>query len=99
MKKHFFSNSTVILVFALAAMPTLASAQETPGVEGVWFSDVTPVDCQTGAVIPHGLPCRGLNMFSHDGSFTNDAAFLAPNPRRGAGLGVWQHTQGRTYTS
>ncbi|MBZ5623078.1 MAG: hypothetical protein LAQ69_30800 [Acidobacteriia bacterium] len=99
MKQRIFLNCT-ILVLALAATQTIVSAQETPGLEGVWFADVTAVDCQTGAVIPNVMPFRGLYMFSHDGSLTNEAAFFVPNtPRRSSGLGTWRHTQDHTYTA
>jgi len=98
MKKRIFQNCT-ILVLGLAAIQTVASAQETPGVEGVWFADVVAVDCQTGAVIPNVTPFRGLYIFSHDGSLTNEAAFLVPSPRRSSGLGTWRHTQAQSYTS
>jgi hypothetical protein len=86
-------------VLGLAAMQMAASAQETPGVEGVWFSNITPVDCQTGAVIANAVPFRGLYMFGHDGSLTNEAGFLVSSPLRSSGLGTWQHSQGHTYTS
>jgi hypothetical protein len=98
MQNRFFQSCT-ILVLGLAAIQTAASAQETPGIEGVWFADVTAVDCQTGAVIPNVLPFRGLYMFGHDGSLTNEAAFLVPSPRRSSGLGSWRHTQAQRYTS
>ena len=42
MKKRVFQSCT-ILVLGLAAIQTVASAQETPGIEGVWFADVTAV--------------------------------------------------------
>jgi hypothetical protein len=95
--KRFFESCT-ILVLGLAATLTTASGQETPGIEGVWFADVTAVDCQTGAVIPNLVPFRGLYMFIHDGSLTNEAAFLTPSTRRSSGLGTWGHAQGHTYT-
>jgi hypothetical protein len=99
MEKRIFSSCTLFLVVGFAAVLTTASAQETPGLEGVWVADVTPVDCQTGVVIPNAPSFRGLNMFSHDGSFTNEAAFPVPTPLRSAGLGTWQHTQAQTYTT
>ena len=80
-------------------MQVIASAQETPGMEGVWLAQVTPVDCQTGAIIANAVPFRGLNMFGHDGSLTNEAGFLVSNPLRSSGVGTWKHTQGHTYTS
>ena len=96
MKRIF--GSCIVLVMALAATQSIALGQETPGLEGTWFADVTPVDCQTGAVIPNVLPFRGLYMFGHDGSLTNEAAFLASSPRRSSGLGAWRHAQAQTYT-
>jgi len=98
MTKRIFGSS-IILVLTLAAMQVIASAQETPGMEGVWLAQVTPVDCQTGAIIANAVPFRGLNMFGHDGSLTNEAGFLVSNPLRSSGVGTWKHTQGHTYTS
>lgn len=98
MKKRIFGSCTLFLVVGFAAALTTASAQETPGLEGVWFAHITPVDCQTGNVIPNAPSFRGLNMFSHDGSLTNDAAFPVPTLLRSSGLGTWQHTQAQTYT-
>jgi len=37
-------------------------------------------------------------MFGHDGSLTNEAAFLTSSPRRSSGLGAWRHAQAQTYT-
>lgn len=97
MTKRVFRNCSLVL--GLAAMQIAASAEETPGVEGVWLANITPVDCQTGAVIANAVPFVGLYMFGHDGSLTNEAAFRVSNPLRSSGLGTWEHTQGHTYTS
>jgi hypothetical protein len=83
-----------MLVLALAAVQPVASAQETPGLEGLWIANVT--NCPTGTP---GPTIRALYMFSHDGSFTTEAAFFAQSLRRSSGLGVWRHTQGHTYTA
>jgi hypothetical protein len=96
MKTRIFGSCT-ILVLGLAAMHTAASAQETPGIEGVWFADVTPVNCQT--LNPVGLSFRALYMFGHDGSMTTEAAFLIPTPLRSSGLGAWLHDQARMFHS
>jgi hypothetical protein len=96
MKTRVFRIGT-ILVLCLAAAQAIALADDdTPGIEGLWIVNVTPVDCQTRAT--SGPTFRGLNMFIHGGSFTNDAAFPTPSPRRGVGLGAWRHIQGRTFT-
>ena len=50
MKRTF--GSCGILFLGLAAI-NIASAQETNGLEGIWYAQrITPVDCQTGLVIP-----------------------------------------------
>jgi len=82
----------------MAAMQTIASAQETPGLEGIWYAVVTPVFCQTGLVIPNAPTFRGLYMFGHDGSLTNEAGFLVSTPQRSSGLGTWRHTQAQMYS-
>ncbi len=98
MKKSVL-KSCAVLALGFAAMQTAALAQDSAGLEGTWLADVTAVDCQTGAVIPNVTPFRGLNMFIHDGSLTNEAAFLVASPRRSSGLGSWRHTQAQTYTA
>jgi hypothetical protein len=95
-KKHIFSYILVFFV-GLGATQAAAWAQDTPGLDGVWRAEVFPADCQTGAILSNTF-FLGLNMFGHDGSFTNDAAFQTSTPRRGVGVGSWQHTQGHAYT-
>jgi hypothetical protein len=95
--KRIFGSCT-ILFLGLVALQTIASAEETGGIEGIWYGNVIPVDCHTGLVIPNAPSFRGLYMFGHDGSLTNEAAFPVPNPRRSSGLGAWRHTQGQMHT-
>ena len=94
MKKLIFKGSA-ILGLAFAALLNNASAQETPGLEGPWITNVTVHDCQTGAVI---RTVRELALFIHDGSFTQAGATVAgsPNPRT-SGIGAWRHATGKTY--
>jgi hypothetical protein len=101
MKKYMFTNCTMFLVLGLAATQTIASAQATPGLEGVWLGEIAPVDCHTGMPIPGVLSFPVLHMFGHDGSFTNESAnFVAtPASRRSSGVGRWEHTQAQTYTA
>jgi hypothetical protein len=94
MKKSIFRGA--ILVIGLAASLAIASAQDTPGLEGTWFANVTNIDCQSSTPIS---TFRALYMFSHDGSYTSEAAFFAPSPRRSSGLGAWQHSQAHTYSA
>jgi hypothetical protein len=86
-----------ILVLGFAAMQMAAYA-DGPDLEGVWFAVVTPIDCTTHAVLPNAPSFRGLYMFGHDGSLTNEAAFPGSN-FRSSGVGAWQHTQAQMYTS
>src|ERR1043166_6405522 len=92
-------NCTMILMLSVAAMHTIAYAQERPGLEGVWLGVLTPINCQTGARV--GPDSHVLHMFGHDGSLTNESANLVATPasRRSSGLGRWQHTQAQTYTA
>jgi hypothetical protein len=96
--KNRIVRSCTILVLGLAATQTIASAQEMPGIEGVWLANLTSINCQTRVPLP-GITLRGLFMFSHDGSLTTEAAFFAPSPRRSSGLGEWRHAQAHTYTA
>jgi len=90
-------GSFTILFLGLAAIPTIAPAQEPNGLVGVWFAEVIPIDCSTRLVIPNAPVFRGLYMFGHDGSLTNEAAFPVVTARRSSGLGAWQHTQAQMY--
>jgi hypothetical protein len=97
-------ESCAILLLGLAATQTGASAQETSGLEGVWISNVTSVDCQSGVPVSPGPFVRILYQFSHDGSLTNEPGFLPPPPpepatRFSSGLGTWRHAQAQTYNA
>jgi hypothetical protein len=94
--RRIFGSSTILLL-AFAAAQTIASAQETPGIEGVWFGVITPVDCQTR--MPTGAsPFHALYMYGHDGSLTNESANQTPTAPRSSAVGHWQHTQAQNYT-
>ena len=96
MKKLIFKGSA-ILALGFAAALNNASAQERPGIEGPWITNVTVHDCQTGAVI---RTVRELALFIHDGSFSQAGATVlgSPNPRT-SGIGAWRHATGKTYTA
>jgi hypothetical protein len=96
MKKSILRGS-MLAVLALTAMHTRVSAQATPGLDGTWFAVVVPTDCQNFDPIPGAPTFRGLYLFGHDGSLSNEAAFLMANPRRSSGLGTWRHTQAQSY--
>lgn len=100
MKRHVFGSCT-ILALALAITPVSALADgEQKGLEGVWLADITPAYCDgTWRPLPNVLPFKGLYMFGHDGSLTNEGAFPVSTPRRSSGLGAWQHAQAKKYTA
>jgi hypothetical protein len=96
--KRIFGNCTIFFL-GLAALLTIASAQDTNGLdpnglEGIWWGVVTPIDCHSRLVLPNAPSFRALYMFGHDGSLTNEAAFPVPN-HRSSGVGAWRHTQGQ----
>jgi hypothetical protein len=83
-------RTCAILALALVGSQTVALAQNSNSVEGTWDVSVTVINCQTGAVI---RTVRSLQMFSHDGSFTETAnTFL-----RGSSLGSWARSGGQTF--
>jgi hypothetical protein len=96
--KRIFGSCTMLLL-GLAATQTIASAEETPGLEGTWISNVTPVDCQTGAPLALMPNARLLYLFNHDGSVLDEPVFLPPMTglRLSGGLGTWRHAQAQTY--
>ena len=91
MTKMMFRVLAAIAI-ALTGSQTLMLAQGNHNVEGTWDVSVTVVDCQSGAPI---RTVRSLQMYSHDGSFTETAnTFL-----RGSSLGVWDHAHQNVYTA
>jgi hypothetical protein len=84
-----FMQLSMILALALTGAQSM-SAQSANSVEGTWSVAVTVVDCTTGVVIRN---VRTLQMFSHDGSFT-ETAFTAA---RGISVGKWKGTGGKTF--
>ena len=81
-------KKTMMCVFAAVAMAFAGSQTklmaQSHSLDGTWDVNVTVVNCQSGAII---RTVRSLQMFSHDGSFTETAnTFL-----RGSSLGSWSH--------
>lgn len=83
-------ESCALLALTLAAMKTASSAQETPGIEGPWQTQVHVYDCDTGATV---RDASALNLFMHDGSITETAV----NIMRTSSVGTWKHLHGNTY--
>lgn len=78
------------MAIAVAGSPALLSAQGNHSPDGTWDVSVTVVNCSSGAII---RTVRSLQMFSHDGSFTETAnTFL-----RGSSLGSWSHAELNLY--
>lgn len=89
MKKTMLSVFATIAI-ALTGSQTQLLAQGNHNMEGTWDVSVTVVDCTSGALI---RTVRALQMYSHDGSFTETAnTFL-----RGSSLGSWTHAQGNLF--
>ncbi|KAA6460179.1 hypothetical protein DYQ86_14115 [Acidobacteria bacterium AB60] len=90
MKKTMFGMVATIAMALAGSQPSL-QAQENHSIEGTWDVSVTVVDCQSGALI---RKVRSLQMYSHDGSFTETAnTFL-----RGSSLGSWTRVEADLYT-
>ena len=98
MKRRILVTCTMTVV-CFSVIQTVASAQETPGIDGTWIGNVVAADCTSHMPLPNAVPFRALYMFGHDGSLTTEAAFFVPVPTRSSGLGAWRHTQGQTYAS
>jgi hypothetical protein len=98
MKRSILVTCTMTVV-CFSVLQTVASAQETPGIDGIWIGNVVAADCTSHMPLPGAVPFRALYMFGHDGSLTTEAAFFVPIAPRSSGLGAWRHSQGQTYAS
>jgi len=91
MTKMMFRVLAAIAI-AFTGSQTLLLAQGNHSIEGTWNLNVTVVNCQSGALI---RTVNSLQMFSHDGSFTETANTYL----RGSSLGKWDHAEGNMYIS
>ena len=65
-------------------------------IEGVWRTQITPRDCQTGApLVPFPVP--GLVTYHEDGTISETAAAPGGPASRTPGHGVWNRRNGRHY--
>jgi hypothetical protein len=88
MRMSIFRTCAILALTLVGSQ--IALAQNSNGLEGTWDVSVTVVNCQTGAPI---RTVRSLQMFSHDGSFTETAnTFL-----RGSSLGSWDRNGGQKF--
>jgi hypothetical protein len=90
--KKLILQRWMFFVFGFAASLTTAAAQETPGIEGAWKTQVHLFNCKNGVGI---ADIRALNLFMHDGSFTETAVNILRTPS----VGTWQHIRGRSYVA
>jgi len=64
-----------------------------PGIEGVWRTRITQLNCQTGVVI---RIFKGLITFAQGGTIAETSNALAP-AFRSPGHGLWEKQSSRTY--
>ncbi len=86
-------------LLAGAIVPTSMAAQKDSRLEGVWDSQVTLTDCQSGNII---AKFRAFEMHQHDGTMTDTGAAPGDPTSRGPGLGTWGFVggpNGQTYTA
>jgi hypothetical protein len=94
------SSVVVVLVLVGALLQSFgedaaARSNRENRLQGTWRVQLNPRNCQTGAPLPS---FNVLLAFHRGGTLTevmNAQAFLPG--QRSAGLGVWSHTQARTY--
>ena len=90
--------AAMTVVFVLLAGTAMAqpSGSEARTIEGTWFVDVTPRNCESGA--PVGPVVHSLVTFHHGGTLNESPATptMAPGQRT-PGQGLWRHDAGRTY--
>jgi hypothetical protein len=91
MTKRMFRVCAMITM-AVAGCQSMLLAQDNHSMEGTWDLGVTVVNCQSGALI---RDVRALQMFSHDGSFSETANTYL----RGSSLGKWDHVSKNVYIS
>jgi hypothetical protein len=97
--------ASIVSILALTALlcilsPASSSAERSDGwdrgdrIEGVWDSQVTLTDCQTGNVL---TTFRGLGMFIRGGSLSQTDN--QPPGLFSPGVGRWEHSSGGHYTA
>jgi hypothetical protein len=68
-------------------------------VEGVWYVQVTPRVCATGAPVPGVSPVSALVTFHAGGTMSETAGGTGFAPgQRSPGQGTWHHEAGQTFS-
>ncbi len=95
------SIGTTTLPVALAVILAQACTSSTSAqndnsdpIEGLWNSQVTITDCQTGAVTRQ---FRAMNLFIRGGTLTDTD--VQPPTAHGPAFGTWQSSKAAQYTS
>ncbi len=85
----------LVLGFGFTARAQATDAASDNGLQGTWRAQLTIQDCQTGAVL-RTFPARFA--FAQGGTLTVTTAGQPPALNT-AGLGVWRHTTGHSYSA
>ncbi|MBA3961625.1 MAG: hypothetical protein H0X40_06960 [Chthoniobacterales bacterium] len=89
------ASLTLLAASSLAATaPSSLEARRGDRIEGVWDSQVTIVDCQSGTVL---AGFRGLGMFIRGGSLTQTNNM--PPALSSPSFGRWARTEAGYYTA
>ena len=95
-----FTASCVTAALVLAGMLVLGSetaeAQSERGLEGTWRAQLTVSDCQNPNVVLRTFPAKF--SYAKGGTLTVTTAGQLPSLST-AGLGIWNHEYGRTYSA
>ena len=85
----------LVLGFGSTARAHSENDRSGNGLEGTWRAQLTIQDCVTGAVL-RSFPARFA--FAKEGTLTLTTAGQPPALNT-AGLGVWRHTVGHSYSA
>ena len=112
MKTRILKQTSVIALMVIAALTvtfSIVSGQNAEGnqsssssnarertIEGVWRTQITPRDCQTGEPLLPFTP-QGLITYHKGGTISETAASPGGPASRTPGHGVWNHRNSRNY--
>jgi hypothetical protein len=86
----------LVLGFGLTAMAESVSAEAHYRLEGTWRAQLTVSDCQNPSVVLRTFPAKF--SYAKGGTLTVTTAGQLPSLST-AGLGIWNHEYGRTYSA
>ena len=85
----------LVLGLGLTARAQATDAASDNGLQGTWRAQLTILDCNSGAVL-RTFPARFA--FAQGGTLAVTTAGQPPSLNT-AGLGVWRHTTGHSYSA